>query len=56
MPKRRGKLKYVCYADDFLLAFIDSRKEAMEIKKKISEFLRSLKLTLSEEKTLITQQ
>jgi retron-type reverse transcriptase len=48
------RLKYVRYADDFLLGFIGSRKEAMEIKKKISEFLRKLKLSLSDEKTLIT--
>jgi len=48
------RLKYVRYADDFLLGFIGSLKEAIEIKRKISEFLRRLKLTLSEEKTLIT--
>jgi len=48
------RLKYVRYADDFLLGFIGSRKEAMEIKKKIAEFLRNLQLNLSDKKTLIT--
>jgi len=44
----------VRYADDFLLGFIDTRSEAIEIKRKISQFLKRLKLKLSEEKTLIT--
>lgn len=49
------RLKYVRYADDFLLGFIGSYAEAIEIKAKLSEFLGTeLKLTLSEEKTLIT--
>ena len=48
------RLRYVRYADDFLLGFIGSAKEATEIKEKIAQFLRSLKLTLSKEKTLIT--
>jgi len=48
------RLKYVRYADDFLLGFIGSRKEAIQIKRKISEFLHLIKLTLSDEKTLIT--
>ncbi len=48
------RLKYVRYADDFLLGFIGSRKEAEEIKQKISQFLKQLKLTMSDEKTLIT--
>jgi hypothetical protein len=60
MPSRRPddphyrRLRYVRYADDHLLGFIGSRTEALEIKQKIQEFLKSLKLTLSEEKTLIT--
>jgi len=49
------RLRYVRYADDFLLGFIGPRKEAEEIKRQLREFLREeLKLELSEEKTLIT--
>lgn len=49
------RLWYVRYADDFLLGFIGPKSEAQEIKQKIKEFLENqLKLTLSEEKTLIT--
>ena len=49
------RLRYVRYADDFLLGFIGSKAEAEEIKHRIGEFLRDqLKLTLSEAKTLIT--
>jgi group II intron reverse transcriptase/maturase len=48
------RLSYVRYADDHLLGFIGSRTEAVEIKQKIQEFLKSLNLTLSEAKTLIT--
>ena len=49
------KLGYVRYADDFLFSFGGPRQEAVEIKEEIREFLNdSLKLELSEEKTLIT--
>lgn len=49
------RLRYVRYADDFLLGFIGPRSEAEEIKKDIGKFLREeLKLELSETKTLIT--
>lgn len=49
------RLWYVRYADDFLLGVIGSKNEAVEIKRKIGEFLtEKLKLTLNEEKTLIT--
>jgi len=49
------RMKYVRYADDFMVGIIGPRSEAMEIKQKISEFLQEkLKLKLSEEKTLIT--
>ena len=49
------RLKYVRYADDFLLGFIGPRKEAEEIKQQLGTFLREeLKLELSEAKTLIT--
>jgi group II intron reverse transcriptase/maturase len=49
------RLRYVRYADDFLLGFAGPLEEAQEIKRQIGEFLRStLKLELSDEKTLIT--
>src|SRR6266542_3494993 len=49
------RLRYVRYADDFLLGFAGPRSEAEEIKRQLKEFLRDeLKLELSEEKKLIT--
>jgi len=48
------RMHYVRYADDFIITIIGSKKEALEIKNNCAEFLRGLKLTLSEEKTLIT--
>lgn len=49
------RLRYVRYADDFLLGFIGTKGEAQEIKDKLKAFLRdTLRLELSEEKTLIT--
>jgi len=49
------RLRYIRYADDFLLGFVGPRNEAEEIRQRLSEFLEQhLKLTLSPEKTLIT--
>jgi group II intron reverse transcriptase/maturase len=49
------RIRYVRYADDFLLGFVGPASEAREIRDQIGEFLRdNLKLTLSAEKTLIT--
>lgn len=48
------RMNYVRYADDFVITIIGSKKDAMEIKQKCSEFLAELKLVLHEEKTLIT--
>jgi group II intron reverse transcriptase/maturase len=49
------RLRYIRYADDFLLGFIGPREEAAAIKDRLCEFLATkLKLTLSPEKTLIT--
>jgi group II intron reverse transcriptase/maturase len=49
------RLKYVRYADDFLLGFIGPKSEAEAIKQQLRKFLQEeLKLELSEEKTLIT--
>ena len=49
------RLRYVRYADDWLLGFVGPRSEAEEIKSAIAACLRDhLKLELSETKTLIT--
>jgi group II intron reverse transcriptase/maturase len=49
------RLRYVRYADDWLLGFAGPRREAEEIKSKIAAFLhQELKLELSQSKTLIT--
>lgn len=49
------RLWYIRYADDWLLGFNGPREEAEQIKCQLAEFLRnSLKLELSQEKTLIT--
>lgn len=49
------RLRYVRYADDFLLGFMGPKAEAEEIKDKLRDYLRdTLKLELSQEKTLIT--
>ncbi len=49
------RLRYVRYADDFLLGFTGSRQEAEEIKARLREFLSTeLHLELSESKTLVT--
>jgi group II intron reverse transcriptase/maturase len=48
-------IRYVRYADDFLVGIVGPREIAVEVKNKIGEFLeKSLSLTLSPEKTLIT--
>jgi len=49
------RLRYVRYADDFLLGYVGTKAEAEEIKRQIQKFLQEeLKLELSEAKTLIT--
>jgi group II intron reverse transcriptase/maturase len=49
------RLHYVRYADDWLLGFTGTRREAEDIKGKVGRFLQyRLKLELSERKTLIT--
>lgn len=48
-------IAYIRYADDFLLAVKGNREDCADIKAELAEYLQSeLKLTLSEEKTLIT--
>ncbi len=49
------RLRYIRYADDFLLGFVGPKHEAVAIKESLQAFLHeNLKLDLSEEKTLIT--
>lgn len=49
------RLRYVRYADDFILGFIGPKKEAEAIKRDIGTFLKqTLHLNMSSEKTLIT--
>jgi hypothetical protein len=48
------RLRYCRYCDDFLLGFSGPKAEAEEIKAKVGEFLNTIKLTMSAEKTLIT--
>ena len=49
------RLKYIRYADDFILGVKGSREDCQWIKSKLSEFIsETLKMELSEEKTLIT--
>jgi group II intron reverse transcriptase/maturase len=49
------RLRYVRYADDWLLGFAGPKREAEDIKSKIAAFLREeLRLELSQSKTLIT--
>jgi group II intron reverse transcriptase/maturase len=57
MPDDPGyrRLRYVRYADDFLLGFAGPKEEAQEIKEKLHQFLQdNLKLEMSMEKTKIT--
>lgn len=49
------RLKYIRYADDFILGVKGSKEDCLWIKRKLSEFIHDvLKMELSEEKTLIT--
>ena len=49
------RLRYVRYADDFVLGFIGPKVEAQQVKESLETFLHdTLKLELSREKTLIT--
>ena len=49
------KLRYIRYADDFLIAVKGSKEDCKAIKQQLSEFISGqLNMELSEEKTLIT--
>ena len=55
MDENYRRLKYVRYADDFLIGVIGSKADCEQIKADITEYMMSnLKLELSAEKTLIT--
>ncbi|MED4319706.1 group II intron reverse transcriptase/maturase, partial [Priestia megaterium] len=55
MDQNYRRLKYVRYADDWLIGIIGNREDAIMIKKELTEFIsHKLKLELSQEKTLIT--
>lgn len=55
MDNTYKRLKYVRYADDFLIGVIGSKEDCIKIKEDVKNFLDTkLKLELSEEKTLIT--
>jgi len=55
MDSSYKRLKYVRYADDFLVGIIGSMEDCKRIKEDIKTFLHdTLQLELSEEKTLIT--
>ena len=48
-------VKYVRYADDFIIGINGSKEECQDIKQQIAEFMSSeLHMELSAEKTLIT--
>lgn len=49
------RLRYMRYADDFLLGFVGTRQEAEGIKQHLADFLKTqLRLDLSSDKTLVT--
>ena len=55
MDANYKRLKYVRYAEDFLVGIIGSKQDAINIKEDIKKFLNEkLALELSDEKTLIT--
>jgi group II intron reverse transcriptase/maturase len=54
-PQTDRKIKYIRYADDFILGVKGSREDCQWIKSRLSEFIGgTLKMELSEDKTLIT--
>lgn len=55
MDENYRRLKYVRYADDFLIGIIGSKSDAQKVKEDLRIYLSErLKLELSEEKTLVT--
>lgn len=57
MDKGYKRMRYVRYADDFIIGIIGSKEDAVKVKSDITEFLeKELKIELSQEKTLITHR
>ncbi|PAC96515.1 reverse transcriptase/maturase family protein [Bacillus paralicheniformis] len=55
MDEGYKRLQYTRYADDFLIGVIGSKEDCRTIKRDLTDFLeKELKITLSQEKTLIT--
>ncbi len=55
MDENFRRLKYVRYADDFLVGVIGNKSDCVKIKADITNFMqKQLKLEMSQEKTLIT--
>jgi RNA-directed DNA polymerase len=50
----KGNILYVRYADDFVVLCNGTKAETQTIKKELGEFLSTMGLTLSEEKTTVT--
>jgi group II intron reverse transcriptase/maturase len=48
------RLRYIRYADDFLLGFLGPKEEALAIKTELGAYLQQIGLTLSQEKTYVT--
>jgi group II intron reverse transcriptase/maturase len=49
------KIRYIRYADDFIIGIKGSKEDCQNIKQKLSEFIsQNIKMELSKEKTLIT--
>ena len=48
------RLRYIRYADDFLLGFLGPKEEALAIKAELGAYLQQIGLTLSKEKTYVT--
>lgn len=49
------KIKYIRYADDFIIGVCGSKEDCISLKAKLAEYISNeLKMELSEEKTLIT--
>ena len=48
------RLRYIRYCDDFLLGVVGTKEDARNIKAQLAAHLKSLELTLSQEKTYIT--
>lgn len=53
-PKLHPTIRYVRYADDWIIGVWGSKKFSLQVKENVKNKLESLKLTLSEEKTLVT--